>query len=89
MPTIVEYNDAAPAQVKWPRHIVSPTHASPCCDAHMQTVGHPHQDGNWTYQYSVCRTCGFAVRKILTWLPDAATVASLRQFFATQVVRGY
>ena len=89
MPTIVEYTDRKAAEARWPERIVSPTRPGRCCATGMEAVGHPHQDGNWTYQYTVCQRCGFAVRRILSWLPDAGEIESLREFFERNVVRGY
>lgn len=79
--TIIEYTDQKPAVRAWPRQIVSPTRASACCATHMQTVGHPHQDARWSYQYKVCRACGFAVRLILSISGDAEAATQLRRSF--------
>lgn len=89
MPTIVEYSDVKRPVAHWPRRIVSPTHASPCCLTMMEVVGHPHFDGVSHFQYKVCRRCGFAVKSLQSMAVPEALFANLQLFFGRYVVRGY
>lgn len=83
----VRYTDRESAVQDWPLRIVSPTHESPYCAAHSQTVGHPHLAERYSYQYRVCGVCGFAVRRIVHEFPDMALAADIRASLAKVFTR--
>jgi hypothetical protein len=87
MATIVEYTDRKTPQNDYPRHIVSPPHAGPCCFSDMEELGVAEQEGRWMVQYKRCRRCGFTVRMVLRELPDLKRAAELRQILATSFQR--
>lgn len=87
MPTIIEYTDTKLARNRYPRSITSPSHASPCCQLHMEPIGTPFLEGRSEIQYKRCRRCGFTVRLILRQLPDAQLVAALRKELTSAFVR--
>jgi hypothetical protein len=87
MATIVEYNDAKSPQNEYPDHIISPSHASPCCFGAMEEVGPMQQDAGWVYRFKRCRTCGFTVRVVVRELPDEVRLASLRKILSTTFQR--
>jgi len=87
MPTIVTYTDTASPRNQFPRRIISPTHAGPCCFAAMHPIGAVCREGRYEYEYRRCRTCGFTVRVIVRYLPDQVLLASLRREFATTLTR--
>ena len=87
MPTIIEYSDTKPAKNRYPRRIVSPSHASPCCHLHMKPVGRPFLESLTEIQYKRCQRCGFTVRLILRQIPDPELVAELRQHLNATFVR--
>ena len=87
MATIVEYTDRKTPRNGYPRHIISPSHAGPCCFSEMEWLDAPQVDVRWRYQYRRCRRCGFAVRVILHEIPNAALVNSLREELAHSFVR--
>ncbi|HTP25458.1 MAG TPA: hypothetical protein VMK12_07335 [Anaeromyxobacteraceae bacterium] len=81
MATIVEYTEAKEPKNLYPERIISPSRAKACCFTGMETVGPAEQDGRWEYQYTRCRTCGFAVRTILRPIVDQALLRDLRRIF--------
>ena len=89
MPTIVTYTDTAPPRNQFPRRIISPTHAGPCCFAAMHPIGEVSREERYEYAYRRCRTCGFTVRVIVRYLPDHARIASVQKLFATIMGRAY
>ncbi len=88
MPTIVTYSDTHPPVDHFPDCISSPTHASPCCTANMDTLGHLGREDRFEYTYRRCRTCGFTVRGIVRYLPDERRLADLRRLLATTLTKG-
>lgn len=87
MDTIVQYTDRQRPQNEYPKRIVSPTHAKPCCFSDMDELGTPHETDRWVYQYKRCRQCGFTVRVILREIPNEDLVGSLRRILATSFQR--
>ena len=87
MATIVEYTDRTTPRNDFPRHIISPSHAGPCCFSEMEWLDAPQMDARWVFQYRRCPRCGFAVRVILREIPNAALVNSLREELAHSFVR--
>ena len=87
MATIVEYTDRKTPRNDYPRHIVSPSHAGPCCFSDMEDIGEPVKDGRWLFLYRRCRKCGFAVRVIVREIPDEALIQELRNILATAFTR--
>jgi hypothetical protein len=87
MPTIVEYTDTQSPQNQYPYHIISPSHASPCCFAAMEAVGPAEPGARWVSQFKRCRTCGFTVRVVVRELPDEGLLASLRKILSTSFQR--
>ena len=85
--TIVEYSDTKQPQNRYPARIVSPTRSGPCCFSAMEPLGETHRDGQWVYQYTRCRTCGYAVRLIVRHVPDEALLAELRKTLAVTFSR--
>ncbi len=85
MVTIVTYTDARPSCNHFPRRIISPTHAGPCCDAAMAPVGALRRQHRYEFQYRRCLICGFTVRFIVRFrlCTDVARQAKLRTEFAT------
>lgn len=82
MATIVEYTDKKAPENAFPERIVSPTHASPCCFRDMEPIGEIQKDHQWLFRYQRCRHCGFTVRVILRYMPDAALLRYLRRVLA-------
>jgi hypothetical protein len=87
MRTIVEYTEKKAPQNQYPARIISPPRSGPCCFSDMEEIGEPERDGQWIFQYRRCRTCGFAVRVILSDSPDEALLAELRKILATAFTR--
>ncbi len=87
MPTIVEYIDEKPAKNLYPKRIVSPRQAGPCCLSEMEMIGRPQEEGCCVFQYRRCRRCGFTVRVILRRIPDSALMAELRKLLSTSFTR--
>ncbi|HSB70707.1 MAG TPA: hypothetical protein VLH58_04460 [Candidatus Methylomirabilis sp.] len=87
MATIVEYTDRKRAQNGYPKRIISPTRAQPCCYSDMEELGTSHETERWVYQYKRCRQCGFTVRVILREIPDDVLVGTLRRILATSFQR--
>jgi hypothetical protein len=87
MPTIVEYTDTQSPRNQYPQHIISPSHAGPCCFSAMEAIGPEVQGEHWVYRYKRCRACGFTVRVVVRALPDRALVASLRKALSTAFTR--
>ncbi|HTX53087.1 MAG TPA: hypothetical protein VMD08_06740 [Candidatus Baltobacteraceae bacterium] len=81
MASIVEYTDAKAPKNLYPERIISPSRANACCFTGMEAVSPVEQDGEWEYQYTRCRTCGFTVRTILRPIPDEALLRELRRTF--------
>jgi hypothetical protein len=71
----------------YPRHIVSPAHAGPCCFSNMEELGAAEQAGRWLVQHKCCRRCGFTVWMVLHELLDTRLAAALRQILATAFQR--
>lgn len=63
--TIVRYSADLPPEDAYPRKIVSPPTAGPCCLQHSRQVGKERKDAGWRYIYVRCQVCGYAVRRIL------------------------
>lgn len=89
MQTIVEYTQHKPPQNDFPARIVSPPVSRPCCHEGMELVGPPQRDGRWIFQYRRCRGCGFTLRTILRYIPDAAELADLRKGLQACRLSGY
>ena len=87
MSSIVEYVDDKAAKNLYPKRIVSPRLAGPCCFSKMRLIGRPQQEGGWWFQYRRCRSCGFTVRVILRQIPDYTLIAELRKTLATSFRR--
>jgi len=47
MATIVKYTDRKTPRNGYPRHIISPSHAGPCCVSDMEELGIAEQEGRW------------------------------------------
>ena len=63
MKTIVEYSAEKSSENAYPKRIVSPPQAGPCCLSYMERVGVVHRDGVWRFFYRRCTICGFTVRR--------------------------
>jgi hypothetical protein len=87
MPTIIEYTARRRPRNNYPRQIVSPPSASPCCFAAMENIGEEQTDGRWVFQYRRCRVCGYAVRFALREVPNTQLAGELRQIFTTAFSR--
>lgn len=63
--SIIRYSDDQPAKNDYPKRIVSPTKPSRCCkDKNRAEVGKVREEDGFKYTYSVCKSCGYAVRYI-------------------------
>jgi hypothetical protein len=87
MGTIVQYTDRQRPQNDYPKCIVSPTRARPCCFSDMEELGTAHETDRWVYQYKRCRQCGFTVRVILREIPNEVLVGTLRRILETSFQR--
>ena len=87
MATIVQYTDQEQPSNAYPQRIVSPLRSRSCCFTDMEMLGDPAGDGSWMFQYKRCKTCGFAVRMIVHYIPDVALAAKLRMLLETAFVR--
>lgn len=66
MATIVEYNPNSNAANAYPRRIISPPFASPCCMSEMKQVGKLMKEDGWSFFYKRCGVCGYTVRHIFS-----------------------
>ncbi len=87
METIVEYTDAKAPRNLFPKRIISPSRSKACCFSNMERLGSAARDGQWEYQYTRCRTCGFTVRTILRVIPDEALIRDLRRILQNSFQR--
>ena len=60
---IIQYTDSESPRNDYPKKIVSPTVASPCCtDENRDAVGSAKEIEGFKFCYKICRECGHAVK---------------------------
>ncbi len=60
---IIRYSDEQKPLNDYPKRIVSPTRAGPCCnDENREVVGTIREVDGFKYCYKICQECGHAVR---------------------------
>ncbi len=65
MPTIVEYSVQKPSGESYPSRIISPMEPSVCCRTDMAGLGGVEAEGDRSFYYKRCQSCGFTVRYFL------------------------
>ena len=69
MATIVEYTDKKRPLNMYPKRIVSPVKGKACCAQKMEQIGGIEREGERSYFYRRCKTCGYTVRHFLSAPP--------------------
>ena len=60
---IIRYSDEEDPRNDYPRKIISPSQASPCCtEENRDMVGNVREVDGFKFCYKVCTVCGHAVR---------------------------
>ena len=85
MATIVEYNLRKRSIDEYPSRIVSPVEPSACCRTDMARIGGLQAEGDRSFYYRRCVSCGFTVRHFLPpqgdltpqYIPEADEVSKL------------
>ena len=72
MATIVEYSLQERSFDAYPSRIVSPIEPSACCRTDMARIGGLEAEGDRSFYYRRCVSCGFTVRHFLPRYGDVA-----------------